>query len=144
MVSYLRDPATRRFMIGAPILQTVVFAFAGTLDVRNVDVAVLDQDNGRWSHELVARVDAAWFTDDVITARDAGELSQLITERRALVGIRLAPDFSRRVEAGLTAPVQVLVDGRRANAGQIATSYLGSLVSELGAELAPAGVQIPT
>ena len=58
LVSYLQDPTTRRFLIGAPIFQTIVFAYAGTLDVQNVDLAVLDRDNGRWSHELVARVKA--------------------------------------------------------------------------------------
>ena len=135
VLSYLRDPTTRRFMIGAPILQTVVFSFAGTLDVQNIDLAVLDQDNGRWSHELVARVDGAWFTDEIITARDGRELKQLITDRRALVALRLGPDFSRRVESGQSAVVQLIVDGRRANAGQIAVSYLGTIVNELGAEL---------
>jgi ABC-2 type transport system permease protein len=137
MISYLRDPATRRFMIGAPILQTLIFSFAGTLDVRNIDLALLDLDNGRWSYELVARVDGAWFTDEILTARDSRELERMITERRALVGLRLDPDFSRDVASGQPATVQVIVDGRRANAGQIAVSYLSSLVSELGAELSP-------
>jgi ABC-2 type transport system permease protein len=144
LISYLRDPKTRRFMIGAPILQTVVFSFAGTLDVQNIDLAVLDRDNGRWSHELVARVDGAWFTDDIIAVRDSGELEKLIENRRALVGLTLDSDFSRRVESGQTAVVQVIADGRRANAGQIAVSYLGSLVNELGVELsAQAGRRAP-
>ncbi len=138
MISYLRDPATRRLLIGAPILQTVVFAFAGTLDVENIDVAVLDQDNGRWSHELVARVDGAWFTDEIIPVHSSAELEELVSARRVLVALRLDPSFSRRVESGQTAAVQVIADGRRANAGQIAVSYLGSLVEELGAELVPA------
>ena len=136
MVSYLQDPTTRRFLIGAPIVQTVAFAFAATLDVRNIDVALLDQDNGRWSHELVARVDGAWFTDQIIIARDSRELGELITARRAVVALRLAPDFSRRIDAGEPATVQVVVDGRRANSGQIATSYLATVVGEMGAELA--------
>ncbi len=143
MVSYLQDPTTRRFLIGAPIVQTVLFAYSATLDVQNIDVAVLDQDNGRWSHELVARVDGAWFTDDIITARDSGELEELITAREALVALRLAPDFSRLIDAGLPATVQVLVDGRRANAGQVATSYLGTVVDELGASLVPAATTQP-
>ena len=137
LISYLRDPATRRFLIGVPIFQTVIFAYAGTLDVRNVDLAVLDQDNGRGSYELVARVDGAWFTGEVLTVRDARELEDLIVNRRVLLGLRLGSDFSRRVESGQPGVVQVVVDGRRANAGQIAVSYLGSLVQDMGAELAP-------
>ncbi len=135
VLSYLRDPATRRFMIAAPILQTVVFAFAGTLDVKNADVAVFDQDNGRWSHELVARVDGAWFTDRIVPVQSLAELGDMISLRRVILAIHLAPDFSRNIAAGVPAKVQLIVDGRRANAGQISVSYLNTLVAELGAEL---------
>lgn len=141
VVSYLQDPATRAFVVGAPILQTVVFAFAGTLDVQNVDLAVLDRDNGRWSYELVARLDGAWFTDDIYTVRDSRELQERISGRRALVGVRIDPDFSRRIESGQTGNVQVIVDGRRANAGQIAVSYINVLVGELASELQPGNRQ---
>jgi len=139
VLSYLRDPTTRRFMIGAPIFQTIVFAFAGTLDVRNVDVAIFDQDNGRWSHELVARIDGAWFTDTIVPIQSLAELDEQVSLRRVLMAIHLAPDFSRDVSSGQPAQVQVIVDGRRANAGQIATSYLNNLVSGLGAEVVLAG-----
>jgi ABC-2 type transport system permease protein len=135
VLSYMRDPTTRRFMIGAPIFQTIVFAFAGTLDVRNVDVAIYDQDNGRWSHELIARVDGAWFTDRLVPLKSLEELHEQVSMRRVLMAIHLAPDFSRNIAAGQPAQVQVIVDGRRANAGQIATSYLNTLVAELGADL---------
>jgi ABC-2 type transport system permease protein len=138
LISYLRDPATRRFLIGAPIFQTIIFAYAATLDVRNIDVAILDQDNGRWSHELVARVDGAWFTDDIVTARDGPTLERLISERRVLIGLRLGPGFSRDVTAGRPATVQVIADGRRANSAQIAVSYLGTLVEELSVQIDPA------
>ena len=137
VVSYLRDPATRRFLIGAPIFQTVIFAFAATLDVRNVDVVVLDQDNGHWSQELVARVDGAWFTDEVMTARDGRELQRLVDNREAVLGLRMDPGFSRAIDAGDSGILQVIVDGRRANAGQIAVSYLGAIVGELGAGISP-------
>ena len=59
LLGYLRDPATRGFLIIVPIVQTIVFAFAATLDVQNIDVVILDQDTGRWSHELVAQIDGA-------------------------------------------------------------------------------------
>jgi ABC-2 type transport system permease protein len=137
LISYLRDPATRRFLIGAPIFQTIVFAYAATLDVRNIDVAILDQDNGRWSHELVARVDAAWFTDDIVTTHDGPTMERLISERQVLIGLRLDPGFSRDVTAGRTATVQLIADGRRANSAQIAASYIGSLLEELSVDIDP-------
>ena len=146
VLSYLRDPATRRFLFGAPILQTIIFSFAATLDVQNIDIAILDQDAGRWSHELVARVDGAWFTDELLVVHSAAELDDLIAQRKVMIALRIGPEFSRELNAGGTGQVQVLVDGRRANAGQISVGYLGAIVSELGAELraASSDVALPT
>ena len=59
VLSVLRDPRSRMVVFVPPILQLLVFAFAATLEVRNVDIAVYDQDAGRWSHELVQRLDSA-------------------------------------------------------------------------------------
>ena len=61
VLSVLRDPRSRMVVFVPPILQLLVFAFAATLEVRNVDIAVYDQDAGRWSHELVQRLDSARF-----------------------------------------------------------------------------------
>jgi ABC-2 type transport system permease protein len=143
VISYLRDPTTRRFLIGAPLLQTVVFAFAATLDVQNIDIAILDQDAGRWSHELVARVDGAWFTDELLVVHSDRELDEMISQREVMIALRIGPEFSRQLNAGETGQVQVLVDGRRANAGQISVSYLGAIIAEMGAELQAANSAVP-
>ena len=47
---------SRTLIIVPPLLQIVAFGWAATLEVRNVDVAVLNQDNGRWSREIVRRI----------------------------------------------------------------------------------------
>ena len=33
LLTFFRDPTTRRLMIGAPILQVLLFSFAATLEV---------------------------------------------------------------------------------------------------------------
>lgn len=134
--SYWRDPATRRFLLGAPIFQVTLFSLAASLDANDVDVAVLNQDAGRWSHELIARIDGASFTDEVLPTHSLGELNDLIVQRRALVGVHIGADFSRRLSAAKEAQVQLLVDGRRANAGQVTANYFGAIAQGLNVELA--------
>src|SRR3546814_2378281 len=56
VLSILRDPRSRMIVFVPPLLQLLVFAFAATLEVRNIDIAVHNQDAGRWSHELVTRL----------------------------------------------------------------------------------------
>ncbi len=124
LLSNLRDPQTRLSLIGPPLLQLFVFSFAATLEVRNVDIAIVNDDRGRASHELIERIAAASFIDEVIVVDRQDAITQLLDRRQILAGLHFAADFSRDVAAHRPASVQVVVDGRRANAGQIAMSYI--------------------
>lgn len=120
-----------------PLLQLLVFAFAATLEVRNVDIAVHDQDAGRWSHELVMRLESAHFVNRVHYVSDSGTLRQLIERGEAIAAINIPADFSRSVAAGERGQLQVIVDGRRSNSGQITVAYLSAIASEIDAEANP-------
>lgn len=136
ILSVLRDPRTRAVLIGPPLLQLFVFAFAATLEVENVSLAVLDLDGGKWSHELVQRVRATRMAGDVLVVESHDALAEAVDARRVLAAMAFQPDFSRRIEAGLPADVQIVLDGRRGNSAQIALGYLQSIVAELNADLA--------
>lgn len=136
MLSVLRDPRSRAVLIGPPLLQLFVFAFAATLEVENVAVAVLDRDAGRWSHEIVERIRATRMARDVIAVDSHAALAEALDGRDVLLGIAFQADFSRRIEAGASAPMQVVLDGRRGNSAQIALGYVDSIVADLNADLA--------
>ena len=53
LLAVLRDPKGRTVLIVPPILQLLVFSYAATLEVTNVDIMVLNRDNGHWSQDLV-------------------------------------------------------------------------------------------
>ena len=133
LLSILRDPRSRLVVFLPPLMQLFIFAFATTLEVRNADIAVHDRDAGRWSHEFVARVAAADFVNEVHTVHSRDELRALIDERKVIAAIDMGPDFSRDIAAGRPATVQVIVDGRRSNAGQITVAYLNTIAADVGA-----------
>lgn len=136
MLSVLRDPRTRVVLIGPPLIQLFVFAFAATLEVENVAVAVLDRDGGRWSHELVQRIGATRMAREVVPVDSQDALAEIVDARRVLAAVTFAADFSRRIEAGETASVQIVLDGRRGNSAQIALGYLEAIVADLNADIA--------
>src|SRR3546814_18279425 len=77
VLSILRDPRSRMVVFMPPLLQLLVFAFAAPLEVRNVDIAVHNKDAGRWSHELIARLDRADFIPQVYRVTDGPERGPL-------------------------------------------------------------------
>jgi len=135
VLSILRDPRSRMVVFVPPLLQLLVFAFAATLEVRNVDIAVHNQDAGRWSHELITRLDTAEFVHQVRRVTDNRELRDLLDQGKVIAALDIPADFSRAIAAGDSGHVQVLVDGRRSNSGQITVGYLSTIAADVGAQV---------
>jgi len=141
---FLRDPKVRGMLFGLPVMQVLVFGFAATLEVRHVDLAIVNDDAGRWSREMISRASAASFVGRVVHLDNMEEFSARLARREVLLGLHFPADFSRDVALGRPANVQVVIDGRRANAGQVAFSYMTAIAAGLGLELAGAEPQFVT
>ena len=137
VLSILRDPRSRMVVFVPPLVQLLVFAFAATLEVRNVDIAVHNQDAGRWSHELVMALDRAEFINQVHHVASSGELRTLVDRGKVIAALEIPMDFSRAIAAGDSGNVQVVVDGRRSNSGQISVAYLSAIAAEVGVAANP-------
>ena len=59
LLCLLRDPKSRTIMIGPPLIQLFVFSFAMTLEIQNVDLALLNRDAGNASLEFVQQLQAS-------------------------------------------------------------------------------------
>ncbi|NVP58296.1 ABC transporter permease [Mycoplana rhizolycopersici] len=140
LLTVLRDPKGRTILIGPPIVQLVVFSYAATLEVRNVDVMLLNRDAGHWGEELVARIDGSPRFRHITVTDNLQEARAAIDRQRVTAAITIGPDFSRNIEAGKPADVQILLDGRRSNAAQIVTGYVTQIVRTLASET-PAGAR---
>jgi ABC-2 type transport system permease protein len=129
-----RDPKSRFTLIVPPLIQLFVFSYAATYDVTNISVAVLDEDGGPEAREFLSRFEGApAFARLLPVAREA-DLRRLIDTRRAIAGLHLGPDFSRRLEGRPPAPVRVVLDGRMSNTAQVVMGYVNNVVAAYNAE----------
>lgn len=133
------DRKTLRLLIGPVILQTILFPFAATMEVRNATVAVYSQDAGRASTEVVQRLARTSAFTRVEPVGSLAELERAIDGERALIGLVIPPDFGRRASAGQAAPVQLILDGRRSNSAQVAAGYATQVIAAFGGERGGAG-----
>lgn len=139
LLAVLRDPRARLILIGPPIIQLLVFSYAATLEVKNVDVVVLSRDNGHWGEEFIHRLEGAPTFRSVTRVDSPAALRQAIDLQRALAAIQIGPSFSRDIAGGRPAELQIILDGRRSNAAQIVGGYLNQIVRELAADVSRPG-----
>ena len=119
----LRDRQGRMLLIVPVLLQLAIFPFASTLEVKNNTLAVLNEDAGAESFELIQRLSQAQAFTRLLTLRSPAGLRRAIDRQTALLVLRFPPDFSRNVSAGRPAAIQAILDGRRSNSAQIALGY---------------------
>jgi len=139
LLALWRDPRSRAILIVPPVVQLIVFSFAMTQEVTSVRLAVLNEDLGRPSRELVERFAFAPYFSDVRALKRDGEVRQALDSADAIAVLRIGEDFSRDIAAGKPADVELILDGRRSNAAQIVEGYATNIVAAYNADLIAAG-----
>jgi ABC-2 type transport system permease protein len=111
----VRDPRTLYITFAIPIIQMFLLGYTATSDVRNVPLAVIDQDRSPASRRLL---DAYRAADYFLVAYDVDseeELRALIDGGQARAGLIIPPDYAERLEAGRTTSVAFILDGSDPN-----------------------------
>jgi hypothetical protein len=94
-----RDKKSRVVLILPPIMQLFVFAFAATLDVKNVPIGILNRDNGKQGFELAQRFHGSPMFTKIIYLNSVDEITPFIDNMRGVMAVSIDEQFSRNLEA---------------------------------------------
>jgi ABC-2 type transport system permease protein len=114
-----------------PIMQLVLFGYVVGSDVRNLQLAVLDQDNTIQSHRVVdAFTSSGYFT---ITARPASDaqLKDTLDGGQAVVAITIPKGLGDAVRAKRPAQIGVIIDGSDSRTSGVAGGYASGIIASL-------------
>jgi ABC-2 type transport system permease protein len=130
-----RDPFSLGMLIVLPAFMLVLYGFALNFDVRHVRLAVQDRDKSASSRELVAAFTNSTYFDQV-AAPPAGSDLVSLTERRVARGVLVIPEgYGRKLAAGRSSPVQLLLDGADSTTASTILGYAQALAGEVNLAL---------
>jgi ABC-2 type transport system permease protein len=110
-IQILRDPRTLILVLVIPIMQLILLGYSATSDVRNVPLAVFDQDRGPSARLLLDAYRAADYFRIAYDVDSEAELRSLIDRGLARAGLIIPPDYSQRIQASGSAQVAFVLDG---------------------------------
>jgi ABC-2 type transport system permease protein len=135
LVHIRRDPISLLQVILLPIVLLLLYGYALTFDIKNVTVAVYDQEKSQLSEDFINQFRGTdYFRLEKFT-QDYGELKSMITGHKAQVGLMLPFDFSRQFQTGQTATCQALVDGTDSNTANVILGYIQAVTSAYNQKL---------
>ena len=135
LLAVLRDKKSRLALIIPPVLQICIFGYAATMNVTRVPYAVLDKDGGELAAQYIADLEGTGIFRRQATAATEKDIDRLIDSRDIVLGLTIPADFSRNLQTGRPASLQLIGDGRNTNTAAIALSYAQQIASSFGAEL---------
>ncbi len=125
-----RDRAMLRMIFMVPIIQLVVLSYAMTTDLKNLRIAVLDQDQTAASRELTESFfqnTAFRLADHVNNPR---ELQDYLQKGRAELSLWIPKGYAEDIAAQRSATVGIMVDGENSNAAGRAMGYAEAVIRQ--------------
>src|SRR5262245_19549720 len=139
----LRDPQTLFFTIFVPILELFLLGYAIDTNVRYVPTILADLAGTQGSLALAQRFENTHDFRIVARAFPEKEVRQSLVAGNARVGVVIPADYSRKLEAGETAHVMILVDGTVSSIASEAVNVGNSLAMRESLERALGGRSLP-
>jgi ABC-2 type transport system permease protein len=119
----LRDPRLRFLIILPPLIQLVAFGYAANLDLRNIPIAIYDEDRSSISRDLAFAFSSSGYFRVAATVRHPAEITELMDRGKVKAVIHFGPDLAARIGSQRTALVQVIVAGTDSNTASLVQSY---------------------
>lgn len=125
---FFRDPGLPRMALMFPVLMMLVFPFAVSMEIRNINLAVVDSDRSEESSRLLERCTSSGYFRLVAFCGSPEEAMRLMDENKADAIITIASDFSREIGNGSGFPVGIKVNTVNGTRGSIASQYLQNCI----------------
>ena len=135
LLAVMRDKKSRMALLIPPLIQICIFGYAATLNVTRVPYAVLDNDRGELATRYLAKLEGCGIFQPYAYVNSEKELNELIDSKKVVVSVNIPSDFSRNIEVGNPASIQIIADGRNSNTAAIALSYARQIANTYGSEI---------
>jgi ABC-2 type transport system permease protein len=121
------DKKSLMVVVLPPIVQVILFSFAATLEVKNINLALLNQDDSYKSKELIKDLGSSSYIKSLNIVKSYEDGKYEIDKQKVIAFIVIPSNFSKDLEKG-SSKIQVIFDGRRSNTSQIVEGYLNQII----------------
>jgi ABC-2 type transport system permease protein len=126
----LRDRTTLILVLFTPTLLLLLMAYALTVDLEHVPIAVLDHDQSAASRLFIQQITAGDDLDLYGQADSYEEVNDLFMGEEIKAALIIAPTFSEQLAALVGMPVQIIIDGTEPSGGAYAVDHIVSRAEE--------------
>ena len=126
-----RDRRTLVILLFVPAFFLLLYGYALNFDIRNIRLAVEDNDRSSTSREVISAFVNSGYFDLVATISSDADIVRLLDRGDARAVLVIPAGFGRDARNGHTTSVQLIVNGDNANTATTVVGYAVGLVGAL-------------
>lgn len=125
---FFRDPMLPRIVIVFPLLMMLVFPFAANMEVKNINLVVVDNDRTDISAELIEKCTGSGYFRLKAVCSDPREAQEMMDRNTVDAILTIGQGFSRDMVTGEDFPVGIKVNTVNGTKGSIGSQYLSDCI----------------
>ena len=131
----LRDTRSMLVLIGLPIVQLLIFGFAITTEVRNANIAILDNSKDEVTQSIITKIESSQYFDIDRTITSNDQIEKAFKSGRIKLAVVFQPNFQNELSHSNKAQLQIIADATDPNQATTLTNYISSIVMDYQNEM---------
>ena len=131
----LRDRRSMLVLIGLPIVQLLIFGFAITTEVRNANIAILDNSKDEVTQSIITKIESSQYFDIDRAITSNAQIEEAFKSGKIKLAIVFQQNFQNELSHSNKAQLQIITDATDPNQATTLTNYLSSIVRDYQNEL---------
>ncbi|WP_218598070.1 ABC transporter permease [Polaribacter sp. NJDZ03] len=130
-----RDRRSLFILFGMPIAQIMLFGFAITNEINNVDIAILDHSKDATTKEIINKIAASkYFSIKQIIEKEA-DIETIFKKGHVKAVLNFEKDFSKNLIKENKATVQIITDATDPNTANTISNFVNAILQKYQQEL---------
>lgn len=130
-----RDKRTLFILFGMPIAQIILFGFAITNEINNVNIAILDQSKDVATQKIIAKINASKYFVVKQNISHENEIENVFKKGKVKAVLVFENHFIKNLETKKQSKVQVITDATDPNIANTVTNYVNAILQNYTQQL---------
>src|SRR5208337_1093155 len=135
LIQILRDWRSLVLVATMPLVLTLLFGYALTIDIKHIPFYAFDREGSQRSQDLLKRFAASEYFEMAGTVDSYRALTDAIDRGRCKFGLVIPHDFSHQLRSGHPVAVQALIDATDDNTANIIVGYSETVIDGYSQEV---------
>jgi ABC-2 type transport system permease protein len=142
-IQVFRNKAMLPIIFIMPLMQMLILVFAATMEIKKVNITIVDLDLSKTSTGLTSKLEASSFFHLQRAQLSPEETDQILLKGKTGLVVTIPSGFEEKLKRNDEASLQVMVDAINGSAAELSNAYLQTVIGSYNMKIRAEMMGVP-